>query len=420
MKLSRLLPLLAALLLSACSSTAPKQTASPAAGSPWVTSWYAAPTASPAPQAAITQLTLRQILRTSTGGEQLRVRLSNEYGSTPLRIAHAQVAHRVSGARTDAGAALAFGGQAEVSIPAGAAVLSDPVAFPVAAQTDLAVSVYIEQGLASTAHMTNRSAIYFASGDHVADTEFAAGTGPQGTWASWLFLSAVEVLHPGSDGTLVVFGDSISDGLAVQGDQGLSWPDRLVQRLRAQGLDYGVANAGITGNRLSQPPQWGPFGARGLDRLERDVLSQPGAKAVFVLIGINDIGQGTPGSWGYSSPSDIKRAYADLIQRIKARGLKVYLGTLLPFKGAADGYYSTDKEAVRQEINAWIRANQDVDGAFDTALALADPADPQTLRPEYDSGDHLHPNARGAQAIADAVPAAWLNRSALGSAASPR
>lgn len=386
---------------------------------PWVPTWYAPPAESAAPQAPIQQLTLRQIVRSTVGGEALRVRLSNEFGQAPLHIAHAHVAHRLDGARTDAGLPLRFAGLAKVSIPPGGSVLSDAVALPVAAESDLAISLYIDQGQASTAHMTNRSQTYFARGDQVAEPELSLAPGPQGTWNSWLFVSAVELNTREAEGAWVAFGDSITDGLNVEGDHGLSWPDRLHARLRRQGLHLSVVNAGITGNRLTRPTQWPPFGTRGLDRYERDVLSQPGARAVFILIGINDLGQGTLSSPQDASPADLLQAYGALISRAHARGLKVFLGTLLPFKGAGDGYYTDAKEALRQEVNAWIRSNTEADGVFDTDLALANPADPLALRPEYDSGDHLHPNARGAQAIADAIPSAWFSQATAGGAAKP-
>ncbi len=376
----------------------------------WIPTWYASPAISANPAARIEDMTIRQIVHTTAGGTEVRIKLSNAYGTVPLRIDQAFIANRRSGSTTDPASQLRFDGSANVVIPAGGYVLSDPLSFNVKPQTDVAVSLYVSNAAASTAHLQQRSNIYFAHGNVAGQSEIATAAGPENTWASWLFLSEIEVADSGKVGTLVAFGDSITDGLGTTSDTGSSWPDRLFERMKSAPARISVINAGITGNRLTRPGQWPPFGDMGLIRFDRDVTNQPNVTSVFVLIGINDIGQTAEGRSDYVSPEEIESGLSQLAARAHEHGLRIYIGTLLPFKGAKDGYYSDDKNILRHAVNDWIRQNRQMDGFVDLDKALRDPKDPEQLRPEYDSGDHLHPNNSGAQAIADAIPLNWFRR----------
>ncbi|MEW6598010.1 MAG: SGNH/GDSL hydrolase family protein [Pseudomonadota bacterium] len=402
MKLCSLL--VGAAVLAAASVTS----AGPA--SPWLPSWYAAPAASSNETAPVKDLTLRQIVRVTAGGKQVRVTLSNAYGKAPLHINSAYVAAREDGATTKGPAVkLRFNGADDVTIAPGAFAVSDAVAFAVKQQSDLAVSLYVAEGVAATGHLTQRSAIYFAKGDVAAEAHLNAGAGPDGTWGSNLFVTEVEVSGSSDKGLVVAYGDSITDGMNVAGDAGRTWPDRLYERLHADHRPLAVINAGLSGNRLTRPPQWAPFGEMGVSRFDRDALNQPNLRHVIVMLGINDIGQTKPGAWDYAPAEEIEKGLAQLIERAHAKQVKLYLATLAPFRGAKDGYFTEDKEKLRQAVNAWIRTDSKADGVADFDKALDDPAHPGQLKPADDSGDHLHPNANGAADMADAIPLAWFH-----------
>jgi lysophospholipase L1-like esterase len=400
-----------ALIVSAgllCAGQAEARSDSGAGDKAWLPTWYASPAPSPNASAEIKDLTIREIVHTTAGGGAVRIRLSNLYGKAPLHIARAYLANRRGGAGVSGGVALRFKGGDGVTIAPGADVVSDPVTFAVKPRSDLAISLYVPDAIAATTHLQQRSAIYFAHGDVADRPELSASEGPRDTWASWLFLSEVEVSGSPDRHAVIAFGDSITDGLGIDGDSATSWPDRLYERLNAAHKSLAVINAGITGNRLTRPAQWGPFGEKGSTRFDRDVLEQPKAAAVIVLIGITDIGQSAKGRDDYASAEEIEVALTKLDERAHKRGLKIYLGTLTPFKGAKAGYSSEEKDALRRAVNGWIREQKVSDGFADFDKALDDPANAGQMRPAYDSGDHLHPNSNGARAIADAIPLTWF------------
>jgi lysophospholipase L1-like esterase len=371
------------------------------------------------PQPAVTfaDQTLRQVVHLSVGGSSVRVRLSNEYGDTPLVIGEARVARRGSGGAQIAPGtdrALTFGGRGAVSVPPGAPALSDPVRVPVAAASDLVVSLYLPGSTpAATLHGSSFQTGYLAAGNATRAADLA---GAQQV-SSWYFLSGVSVTARG--GTVVAFGDSITDGAVTTIDANHRWPDFLAARLRGDRhlRDLGVVNKGIGGNRLLHDGNTlegtdfagiGPlFGDSALTRFDRDVAAQAGARHVIVLLGINDIGQ--PGSTSPISEAvsveDLIFGYRQLIARAHERGLRIYGGTMTPFKDTAiAGYYSPANEAKRQAVNAWIRTGGEWDGVIDFDRAVRDPADPLSMLAAYDSGDHLHPNDAGMRAMADAIP----------------
>lgn len=378
----------------------------------WTPTWYASPEPSPNAKGSLNNQTVRQIVHVSAGGKQVRIRLSNAFGSTPLHINAVSIARRGAGSAVQAGSIrqLRFSGHADVTVAPGAYAVSDPLDFDVLAATDLAISLYVSGPTPiATTHLTQRNAIYFSDGDATSSETITETHPDTGTWASWLWLSEVEVSGAPVDGVVIAFGDSITDGLNLPGDSNSDWPSVLSDHLRKAGKRLSVVNAGISGNRLLHDGQWPPFGPAGLTRFDSDVLAQPNAKAVILFLGINDIGQASAGSSDFVSAADIENGLARLAGRAHKKGLKVYAATLAPFRDAtAEHYYSADKEAMRQAVNGWIRSSRLFDGVADVSSALDDPKNPGRMLPAYDSGDHLHPSAAGAAVIAATIPLAWF------------
>ncbi len=379
----------------------------------WIPTWYASPEPTGStPVATLQDETVRQIVHVSAGGKMVRIRLSNAYGNTDLHIAKVAVADRGVGSAIKAGSsvALTFGGHSDVIVAPGGYALSDPIVFDVVPQSDLAISLQVSGSVSlSTVHLTQRKAAYFATGDAVDAVTFptiaAPATGDQGLW-----LSEVEVAQSPAKAAVVAFGDSITDGAGPKADTNAPWPDVLADRLIKAKMPLSVINAAITGNRLLHAGSWAPFGAAGVARFDGDVLAQPNVKAVVVLLGINDIGQYGSGAQEAADVRDIETGLAQLAARAHENGLKIYVGTLTPFKVTTiKAYYSDEKEAQREAVNAWIRGNSAAfDGVADFDKALEDPANPGHMRAEYDSGDHLHPSAAGDAAIAGAIPLNWF------------
>jgi len=392
----------------------------------WVGTWGAGPGGPPLPAntQTFTDQTVRLVVHTSIGGTRVRIRLSNEMGTTPLRIGAAHIALRASGADIVAGTdrPLTFGGNASVTLPPGAPALSDPVDLNVPALSDLAVSLYLPGTVgATTIHGTASQTNYVSlPGDFTG----AASLPTQRTILSWPFLTEVDVT--GNAAAIVALGDSITDGTRSTPDTNNRWPDWLARRLQtvrdpAGGLNnrLGVVNRGISGNRLLSNPAEGSLAGRSIqERFDRDVLATAGVRYMTLMIGINDIGNSSAAN--PVSANDLIAGYRQVIARAHAKGIAVYGATLTPFEGA--GYYSAEKEVVRQAVNAWIRSGDEFDGVIDFDRVTRDPSHPGRFLPAYDSGDHLHPNDLGYQAMGNAVPlelfrsigSSWLKADAPG------
>jgi lysophospholipase L1-like esterase len=382
----------------------------------WVGTWGTGPAGPPLGSQLQTfnDQTLRLIVHTSIGGSQVRIRISNELGTTPLRIGEAHIALRQSGASIVAGSdrALTFSGNRAITIPPGAPVLSDPVDLDVPALSDLAVSLYLQGAApATTIHGSAFQTNYVSlEGNFTGATTFPTDR----TITSWPFLTEVDVNTPGG-AAIVTLGDSITDGANTTIDTNHRWPDLLALRLQtsrelpAWGSRLGVVNRGIGGNRLLRDPGEQPlFGRAALARFDRDVLATAGVRYMTVLIGINDIGHPGTGTIPISeepTPEELIAGYRQLIARAHAKGIAVYGATLTPFEGTIfPGYYTPEKEQIRQAVNNWIRSGDAFDGVIDFDRAVRDPSHPTRMLPAYDSGDHLHPNDLGMQAMANAIP----------------
>lgn len=362
----------------------------------WVGTWSASPQAAFRPVEFNGQ-TIRQIVHVSIGGTRVRVRLSNAYGADSLHIGAARVGRRSSGASIVAGSdrVLTFNGSESTTIAAGALAISDPVNLRVPDRGDLAVSIYVPGNvLAATEHSLGLQTTYISpEGDFSGADSLPTAT----TTQSFYFLTGVEVNASTQSRAIVTLGDSITDGLHSTADANKRWSNRLAERLRSQKRSSKVAvlNAGISGNRLLHDT----VGTNASARLDRDVLVQSGARYLIVLAGINDIGY--PGS---ATADGIIAGHRQIIDRAHAMGLKVYGGTLTPFQAFLPGlYYTADGEAKRQAVNRWIRTSKAYDAVIDFDKAIRDPSNPAAMRSTYDSGDNLHPNDAGYQAMADAI-----------------
>jgi lysophospholipase L1-like esterase len=412
---SNLLPLAIAIALSASFMTPPGH-AQGAGTDEWIDSW----TASPQPvwdaeffapvniPRALRNVTVRQIAALSIGGNQVRVVLSNEYGSKPLVIGAAHVALAGSGSSIVAGSdrALSFDGKASVTVPPGAPVISDPVDLTVAPLGSLAISLFLpEQTPLTTFHWEGVQTTYISpEGNFAGDADIKADS----TIKSRLFLSAIMVDAKPNARAIVMFGDSITDGANSTPDANHRWPDVLAHRLvEAGGPPIAVLNEGISGARILTDR----MGVNALARFDRDVLSHPHVDTVVLMMGINDIGW--PGCLlapHDSAPSadDIIDGYKQLIARAHLHGIRIIGATLTPFEDTfqgtpLEGYYNKDKEEKRQAVNHWILNSGAFDGVIDFDAATRDPDHPAHILAAFDSGDHLHPQDDGYKAMADSI-----------------
>ena len=380
----------------------------------WLASWSASPQAVwsndfilPANMPArLHDQTVRQVARVSVGGQRVRIVLSNAHGATPLTIGAATLALAAEGSAIVPGSlrAVTFGGHSGATIAPGAPLVSDPVALGVPDLARLAVSIHVPRDTAiTTFHWDGRETAWIAPGQQTGagslDETRATGT------TARLLLSSIQVEATAATQAVAVIGDSITDGAGASLGRDTRWPDVLAERLAPQGV--AVINAGISGARLLADG----MGSNALARLERDVLGQPGVRAVMIALGINDISwPGTAFDPHGRRPTleALTAGYRQLTAQARSRGVRVIVATLTPFEGALPGtpladYYQPEKEALRQRLNAWIRGSGSFDGVLDADALLRDPAHPSRLLPAYDSGDHLHPGDAGNRALAEAV-----------------
>ena len=383
----------------------------------WVVSWGSSQQI-PEPQNALPaedlkDATVRQIVHLSVGGETLRVHVSNAFGTESLHFTSVHIAHPVSAASaaidpaTDK--ALSFAGKPDVIVPPGADFVSDPIDYPVAALSSLAVSLHLDEAPArQTGHPGSRATTYYAHGDEAASADL-----PDAKHVDhWYLLSDIDVLSQAKNvAAIVALGDSITDGHGATTNGNDRWTDELAARLQAdkKTRNIGVANQGIGGNHLLTDGT----GPNALARFDRDVLAQAGVKWVIVLEGVNDLG-------GFTIKGEVSQAehdafvarilssYQQIIARAHAQGIRVIGATITPYTGSS--YYHPDalNEADREAVNSWIRDSSRAAGHFDTVVdfdaAIRDPQHPERMLPTYDSGDHLHPGPAGYKAMGDAIP----------------
>ncbi|MGF0173971.1 SGNH/GDSL hydrolase family protein [Streptomyces sp. Marseille-Q5077] len=335
----------------------------------------------------------RLVVHTSVGGTDTRIRLSNAFGDRPTTFDNVYAGIQKQGAELRRGSnrRLSFGGEHSVTVPAGETVWSDPLPGRLPAATNLVVSLHSpDAGGPATGHWMAMQSSYATQGDRTAEEGGAAWTIPTG---SWFYLDAVSVRARAGTGAVAALGDSITDGWQSTTDLNRRWPDYLARRLqRSDTAVKGVANEGISGNKVLAD---GP-GESALNRLERDVLSQPGVRTVFLFQGVNDIKAHT----GVTA-DDLIEGYREIVDRAHAAGKCVVGATVAPFKGWHE--WDPAGEAVRQEVNDFIRTSGEFDAVTDFDRILRSPYDPARMLPALDGGDHIHPNDKGMQAMADAV-----------------
>lgn len=397
-----------AILLCACPVSA---IAGPS--SVWAASWAASPVppkiidpASPnwAMGGSFDNQTIVQIVRLSAGGTGVRIRLTNEYGTRPLKIGAARVALLDADGVVVPGSSkvLTFGGSGQAVIPIASPWLSDAVDLVVPERSRLQISLYLPEatGLCTCHAFGGETGTVSPPGDFTG-TPFT----PQNTLTARAFISEVDVRRATSRPVIVTLGDSITDGFRSTVDMDRRWPDRLAERLAGDPAKRGsgVVNAGIGGNRILSEGASPTNGQSTIARFDRDVLSVPGASTVILLIGINDIGRGLDKPGGADS---LIEGYRQIITRAHARGIRVVGATILPYEGA--GYYRPEGNMVRETVNRWILSSGAFDGTIDFDRAMRDPAQPNRLRADLQSGDWLHPNDAGYRVMGDAVSLALL------------
>jgi len=383
-------------------------------GQVWVGSW-ATSQQIPEPQNALApddlrNATVRQIVRLSVGGSTLRVHISNAFGVEPLQITSVHIARPLLPASPDidpkSDRPLTFSGESAVIVPAGTEYISDPIEYPVAPLSLVAISFHIDAPpTVETGHPGSRETTWYLHGDLA-----SAATLPEaGHVDHWFHLSGIDVLAPPSAASIVALGDSITDGHGATTNGNNRWTDVLAERLQATPSTrfIGVLNQGIGGNHMLTDG----LGPNALARVDRDVLAPAGIRWLILFEGVNDLGGLT--RIAEASPSEhsklvsrILSAYQQIVLRAHAHGIRVIGATITPFTGSDYYHPGPATEADRLAINAWIRAPGHFDAFVDFDKAVRDPSDPSRLLPAYDCGDHLHPNPVGYKALGDAVPLA--------------
>ena len=328
----------------------------------------------------------------------IRLKLSNIYSTEPVVIRSIYIAHAKDSFAIDPKSAkyLKFGNQYKVTIPAGKSITSDALPYNLKPLQRLAITInYISAPTVPTVHMGSRTTSYIMKGVTNAHSNFEKAFREN----HWYNISGIDVYTMRTDlSSIAIIGNSITDGKCSTDNAQNRWPDVMSEmlQLKYKITNQGVLNLGIGNNRVVVP---GGFGVLAKERFDKDVLVQAGVKKVIIFEGINDIGAAKSG-YSETVARQLIESYQAMIKKAKARRLKVYLGTITPFKGA--GYYSPFHEAARQTVNEWIRnqaKNKEVDGILDFAKLLQDPKDDRRMKKEYVSNDWLHPNPTGYKAM---------------------
>src|SRR5579864_2509488 len=374
----------------------------------WATSQQLVEPANALDPQDLRDLTLRQIVRLSLGGSEIRLLLSNRFGVTPLHLTAVHVATPISSSSDKivpaSDKALTFSGAADVTIPAHADYLSDPISFSANALSDVAITLRLDTApVEQTGHPGSRATSYITHGDPVSAPEFHVAK----TVDHWYFIAGIDVKASPGASAVVVLGDSITDGHGATTNGNDRWTDVLAQRLQSDPStrNLAVLNHGIGGNHLLTDG----LGPNALSRFDHDVIAQTGVRYLIALEGINDIGLlaragEAPRAEHEALVRRITAAYEQMIARAHSHEIKVIGATIMPFVGSNYYHPATANEADRQAVNDWIRTPGHFDAVTDFDKITRDPEHPDRLLPAFDSGDHLHPSPTGYAAMARAVP----------------
>ncbi len=345
----------------------------------WVGTWGCAPQlvepANMPPAPGLSGNTLRQVVRVTLPGRQVRVHLSNLFGDGPLTMQSVRLP----------GGIVLFKGSPSVTIPAGEAITSDPLDYELAPMADLAITIAFGDAPAKlTGHPGSRKTSYLQTAD-----------APPKPTTHWYVITGIDTIAPAASAEVIALGDSITDGRGSTTDGDDRWTDNLARRLHANPATAGITvlNEGLGGNAVLA----GGLGPPAVDRFDRDVVNQNAPRWLILLEGVNDIGV----SKSPAVAENLIAAFRKFIEKARAHNIRVYGVPILPFTGSM--YFTPEHEAARQTVNAWIRSSGLFDAVIDMDAAVRDPADPSKLLPAYDTGDHLHPNQAGYQKMAEAV-----------------
>lgn len=356
-------------------------------------------------------------MRVSTGGQYLRIKISNAFGGSDLQVTAVTIAlPREDIGRPLAGSksvlpnslrTLTFGGHASIDIPKAALALSDPVEFPVTSAQVITVSIFLRHGQTGgqvTSHPGSRTETWISRGDY-SKAENLNDPSTQST-SHWYFICAIESWQPPQNCAFVIIGDSLTDGRCSDDNYNNRWPDLLFDRMLDHPFarDVAVINQAAGGNRILQDEK----GPNVLSRLDRDIFAQPGVKYAMIFHGVNDIGTAGPDAANQEAIGDrLIQAYKQIVSRVHAFGIPIFCSTITPF-GAPDeslqSYASERRERTRQRINNWMRVSGVFDYVVDFDSVLRDPSNPSFLHPKYNSGDFLHPNVEAFNTMARYFP----------------
>ena len=344
----------------------------------------------------MTNRSVRQVVKVSIGGDIIRLKLSNIYSMQPVEIRSIYIAHAKDSSDIDAKTAkyFKFGNSYKTVIPAGRQIVSDALKFKLRNLERVAITInYTSAPEVPTVHMGSRTTSYILKGVTNAHSNFEKAFREN----HWYNISGIDVYTMSNNmSAIAIIGNSITDGKCSTDNAQNRWPDVMSEMLQLKHkiTHQGVLNLGIGNNRITVP---GGFGALAKERFDRDILMQSGVKKVVIFEGVNDIGAARSGS-SETVARQIIESIQGMVKKAKARKMKVYLGTITPFKGA--GYYSHFHEAARLYVNDWIRSQaKNVDGILDFAKLLQDPNDDRRMKREYASNDWLHPNPTGYKAM---------------------
>lgn len=350
------------------------------------------------PDPGLSGNTIRQVVHASLGGEQLRVSVSNAFGTQPVSITSAHIAASDSASAIKPGTdqALAFDGQSAITLQPGEAALSEPFSFELEPLSNVAITMHIEDISSDvTGHPGSRTTSYIVEGNQV-----SAPSMPDAAQTDhWYLIDAIDVMAPDSAAAVATLGNSITDGRGSGTNKQNRWPDELARRLQNNPATQHIAvlNQGIGGNCVLRDC----LGPAAMSRFERDVINQTGVRWLIILEGINDIGQARGEEAAEQVAQDLIAAYQKMIEQAHSENIKVYGATLMPFGGSF--YDGPEREQARQTVNEWIRNSGAFDAVIDLDQALRDPDNPSRLLPAADTGDHLHPNETGHRMMAEGV-----------------